>query len=145
MMTTEIVTVIAAIIAALTSIGSLLLNTRLAIRKEQRMLLWGKELDRLAELEEMAGIAQELALSYANPQVLEVEFKPIHDKLRHSAGRFGRYPDLAKSIRELNYCCAVTVAEKVKSGDSREWQEKIKPAFHEFIRQCDLVTKRNKT
>jgi hypothetical protein len=144
-MSTEIVTPIAAIIAALTSIGSLLLNTRLAIRKEQRMLLWEKELDRLTEQEEMAGIAQELALSYASGEVLETEFKPIHDKLRHSAGRFGRYPDLAKSIRELNHCCAVTVAQKVKSGDLFEWQEKIKPAFQEFIRQCDLVTKRDKT
>ncbi|HZA56631.1 MAG TPA: hypothetical protein VE616_20470 [Candidatus Udaeobacter sp.] len=46
-MTTEVVTLIAATIAALTSIGSLLLNTRLAIRKEQRMLLWEKELERL--------------------------------------------------------------------------------------------------
>jgi hypothetical protein len=34
------------------------------------MLLWEKELDRLADLEEMAGIAQELALSYANPEFL---------------------------------------------------------------------------
>lgn len=144
-MSTEVVTLIAAIIAALTSIGSLLLNTRLAIRKEQRMLLWEKELDRLVELEEMAGIAQELALSYASAQVLEAEFKPLHDKLRHSAGRFGRYPDLAKSIRELNHCCAVTVSQKVKSGDSQEWQEKIKPAFQEFVRQCDLITKRSKT
>jgi hypothetical protein len=113
MMTTETVTLIAAIIAALTSIGSLVLNTRLAINKEKRMLLWEKELNRLAELEEMAGIAQELALSSADPKVIEAEFKPIHDKLRHSAGRFGRYPDLAKSIRELNHCCAVTVAETV--------------------------------
>ena len=56
-MTTAIVTLIAAVIAALTSIGSLLLNTRLAIRKEQRLLLWGKEFDRLIELEEMAGVA----------------------------------------------------------------------------------------
>jgi len=41
-MTTEVVTLIAAIIAALTSIGSLLLNTRLAIRKEQANVGLGK-------------------------------------------------------------------------------------------------------
>ena len=70
MTTGEIVTLLAAVIAALTSIGSLLLNTRLAIRKEQRMLVWEKELDRLTELEEMAGIAQELALSYASAENL---------------------------------------------------------------------------
>jgi len=45
-MTTEVVTLIAAIIAALTSIGSPLLNTRLAIRKEQRMLVWENVLAR---------------------------------------------------------------------------------------------------
>ena len=144
-MTTEEVTLIAALIAALTSIVTLGLNTRLAILKEKRMLLWQKELDRLLELEETAGVAQEIALSYASAEVLEKEFPPLHDQLRHAAGRFGRYPELSQALRDLNHACAVTVAEKVKSGDSREWQEKIKPAYQKFLNACDAITKREKT
>ena len=144
-MTKEEVTLIAALIAALTSVITLGLNSRLAVLREKRMLLWQKELERLYELEEKAGIAQELALSYASAEVLEKEFPPLRDELRHSAGKFGRYPDLAKAIRELNHACAVTVAEKVKSGDSREWAEKIKPAHKTLIDACDKITKREKT
>src|SRR5215831_3253857 len=95
------------------------------------------------ELEEMAGTAREIALSYSSPEVLQTEFKPLYEKLQLSVGRFGRYPDLAKSIRELNHCCAVAVYQKVKGGDLREWQEDIQQAFQEFIHQCDLVTKRS--
>src|SRR5215470_20252632 len=142
MMTAEIVTLTASVIAAVTSIGSLFLNTRLAIRKEQRMLLWEKELDRLMELEEMAGMVQEIALRYIREEIIETELKPLQDKLRQAAGRFGRYPDLAKSIRELNHCCSVAVAEEMNGDEPLEWQ-KIKPAFQEFIHQCDLVTKRS--
>jgi len=91
------------------------------------------------ELEEMAGTAREIALSYSSPEVLQTEFKPLYEKLQLSVGRFGRYPDLAKSIRELNHCCAVAVYQKVKGGDLREWQEDIQQAFQEFIHQCDVV------
>lgn len=138
-MAPEMFTLTGTVIGALITFGSQWLNNHLAINKEQQKLLWEKELDRLMELEETAGIAQELALSYESPELIEAEFKPLYDKLRLSAGRFGRYPDLAKAIRELSHCCAATVDEKVKRGDSREWQEKIKPAFQEFIRKCDLV------
>lgn len=143
-MDAQTVTLIAAIIAALTSVVTLWLNARLAILKEKRLLLWQQELERIIELEEIAGVAQELALSYASPEVLDREFSPLHDKLRHSAGRFGRYPGLATALRELNHACAVTVAEKVKYGDSREWQEKIAPAYKTFLEECDVITQREK-
>ena len=143
--TTEEATLIAALVAALTSIVTLGLNTRLAILKEKRMLLWQQELVRLLELEELAGMAQELAGSYSSPEVLEKEFRPLHDRLRQASGRFGRYPSLANAVRDLNHACAVTVAEKVKSGYSREWQAKIEPTYREFLAQCDAVTKRDKT
>lgn len=100
-MTAEQVTLVAALIAALTSVVTLGLNARLALLRERRMLLWQKELERLTEVEEWAGIAQEVSLSYASPQVLEAEFKPIHDKLRLAAGRFGRYPKLAAAPVQL--------------------------------------------
>ena len=87
-MTKEEVTLIAALIAALTSVITLGLNSRLAVLREKRMLIWQKELERLYELEEKAGIAQELALSYASAEVLEKEFPPLRDELRHSAGKF---------------------------------------------------------
>jgi hypothetical protein len=49
------VSVIAAIIAALASIATLVLSTTLTFRREQRKLLWEQELSRFLELEEAAG------------------------------------------------------------------------------------------
>jgi hypothetical protein len=144
-LTPQILTLVAALFAAIMSLISLLLNARLTLLREKRMLLWQKELDRILELEEAAGVAKEIALSYSSPSVLEAEFPPYHDKIRHAAGQFGRYPDLAQAIRDLNHACAITVSEKISRGDSREWQAKINPAYKEFLRQCDEITERQKT
>jgi hypothetical protein len=141
-MTAGTITVIAAIIAAITSIATLLLNSRLTIRREKRMMLWEKELERLLELEENAGKVQEIALSYSSNEVMESEFKPLHDWLRHAAGRFGRYPALAIAIRNLNHACAVTVACKVSGKDYSEWSAKIPAAFLALITICDRITER---
>lgn len=76
------------------------------------------------------------------PEVLESEFLPLHDQLRQRVGRLGRYPGLAEALRELNHACAVNVAKKVSLGYSREWQEKIAPAFQKFLSECDAITRR---
>jgi hypothetical protein len=52
----EVVTLIAAIIAAITSVASLVLNSRLIVLREKRIMLWQKELDRLLELEKDFGV-----------------------------------------------------------------------------------------
>jgi hypothetical protein len=49
-MTSEIVTLIATTIAAITFVVSLVLNARLTIIREKPILLWQKELDRILEL-----------------------------------------------------------------------------------------------
>lgn len=94
----------ATLIAALTSVVTLGLNTRLAILKEKRLQLWQQELERLIDLGEISGVAQELALNYASPEILDKEFPPLHDKLRNSAGRFGRYPKTLHSNSRVKSC-----------------------------------------
>jgi hypothetical protein len=51
----DIVTLVAAVLALAGSLVTVLLGTRLALRKEKRQLLWSKELDRFLALEELAG------------------------------------------------------------------------------------------
>ena len=144
-MSAQEATLIAAAIAALSSVVTLFLNARFALLKEQRLLLWQKELDRLLETEELAGQAQELAKSYSGPEVLKEEFPPLHDQLRQRAGRLGRYPELVQALRDLNHACAGTVSEKIESGISDEWQRKISPAFEAFLSECDKITQRKTT
>jgi len=144
-MTTEKVTLIAALIAALTSVITLGLNSRLVLLREKRMLLWQKELDRILEVEEVAGKAVEIALSHSSSEVIEAEFVPLHSWLRHAAGRFSRYKELRQAIRELNHHCAVVVADKVSNEDYREWAEKVPALFESLIAECDKITRRKET
>ena len=70
--------------------------------------------------------------------------KPLHDWLRHAAGRFGRYERLAKAIRDLSYHCAVVVNCKLPGSvvDEREWASKVPKLFEELMDECDRITKR---
>jgi hypothetical protein len=138
----EFLTLAAAAIAAVTSLASLILNTKLTLSREKRSLLWQKELKRLTELEEKAGEAHEIAMSFSGQEVREREFVPLHNWLRHAAGRFSRYPDLSKAIRELNHSCALVTATNFGHKKSFEWRDEIPKHFHAVIRECDRITER---
>jgi hypothetical protein len=141
-MTKEVVTLIAALIAALTSIITLGLNTRLAILKEKRMILWENELNRLLKLEELVGVVREIAKSFHVKEEMEKRFQPIHKQLEVAAGEFGRYRDLSKCVRDVAHACAVIVSLKNESDDYREWQENLEAHYKDFIQKCDKITKR---
>ncbi|MDZ8120554.1 hypothetical protein [Pontiella agarivorans] len=146
-MNKEDVILIAALIASLTSVVTLGLNTRLAIMREKRMLLWEKELERLHHLEEISGMAKEIALCHADPEVLQKEFPPLYDELRQSAGRFGRYPQLANSIRDLNQASSALVSDKINKSITGQggWAKKVTEAHTALLAECDVITKREKT
>jgi hypothetical protein len=70
---TDVVTLIAAILAFAGSLLSVYLGTPLAIRKERRQLIWTIELQRLFRLEELAGSLVELVGTYGRGSRVDPE------------------------------------------------------------------------
>ena len=86
--------VIAALVAALASIATLVLSTVLTFRREQRKALWEQELRRFLELEEAAGRLTEELSTYelrGSPDG-EQNFWSQFNWLKVATGRFRRYP-----------------------------------------------------
>ncbi|PSU33501.1 hypothetical protein [Photobacterium lutimaris] len=144
-MTKEEVTLYAAIVAACTSIVSLVFNSKLTILREKRMLLWSKELDRINELEEKAGLAVEIVLNYSSPSILKSDYPPVQQDLKYIAGRFARYPELSSTIRDLRQYCDITYGDKIDRQDFQESAEKVSHYYSSLIEECDKITKRDKT
>ncbi|TOL43138.1 hypothetical protein CGH98_23510, partial [Vibrio parahaemolyticus] len=63
-MSKEEITLVAALMAAITSIISLVLSSRLTLNRDKRMTSWSKEVERLHQLEEQIGIAMEVVSVY---------------------------------------------------------------------------------
>ncbi len=138
-MTKEEVTLVVAIAAAFTSIFSLLLNSKLTHNRDKRMLHWEKEITRIHELEEQIGIAQEVVSVYSGVEELKTDFIPLHDKLKYVAGRFAKYPELAKSIRGFVHACDLTVHARMNHEDDREYKKMVKLEYERVIKECSSI------
>lgn len=141
-MTKDYITLIAAGIALISSIVTLYLNTRLALSKEKRVLLWKREVERLFEIEELAGMAQECALDYKLSEKKREGYMELRGRLESAAGRVGRYPDLAKALRQLNHWCAIGCSFSEGTEQMTNARDEIPQLFEEVLKQCDLLTKR---
>ncbi|WP_426358225.1 hypothetical protein ACPUVO_17575 [Pseudocolwellia sp. HL-MZ19] len=138
-MTKVELTLIAAIIAAFTSILSLFLNSRLTFNREKRTLRWNKEIERLQNLEEKIGLAQEIVSVYTGVEKLKNDFIPLHEELEYIAGRFARYPELAKAIRGFVHACSLTVSAKIEHEDYQEYKEMVSTEYTKVIAECDRI------
>lgn len=139
---TEMITLVAAVIALLGSILSLYISTRLALHKERRQLLWSKELDRLFALEELAGeLVEELGSYHPIPEDRS-RLQNKFEALENAAGRFGRYPEVREAIRVLHNTLNRLFAAKRDSDDDREVRKELEPAFRKLLSACDTVTGR---
>ncbi|MCJ8350615.1 hypothetical protein [Moritella sp.] len=138
-MTKEELTLIAAILAAFTSILSLFLGSKLTFNREKRTLRWNNEIERLQNLEEQIGIAQEVVSVYTSVEKLRADFIPLHENLEYVAGRFARYPELAKAIRGFVHACNLTVSAKIEHEDYREYKEMVSTEYIKVITECDRI------
>ncbi|WP_353566729.1 hypothetical protein [Haloferula sargassicola] len=142
-MSKEYLTLAAAAIAALTSVISLLLNTRLTLTREKRSVLWKREVERLFEIEELAGQAQEYALDYRPTESKKERFAPMRERLELSAGRVSRYPELAKSLRELGHWGSIAASFGEGTEQVMEARSEIPKHFAKILHECDTITKRS--
>jgi len=139
----DIVTLIAAILALAGSILSLFIGTRLAVLKERRQLLWSKELNRFFDLEELAGDLVEFMGSYQAIPDDRAELAEKLKSLEQAAGRFARYPEVRQSVRDLhNTLGRMFVAKRDKKDNEDDVRKELDPAYRKFLTACDKVLKR---
>ncbi|MGA3327075.1 MAG: hypothetical protein ABSF45_21635 [Terriglobia bacterium] len=144
MSSTEIVTLIASIIALIGSIVSLFISTRLAIWKERRQLRWSKELERFFQLEELAGDLVEDLGGYRPLPEDRTELAGKFDTLGRAAGRFARYPEVRQAIWALRNTLDRMFVAKRDSEDDREIRGELDPAFRKLLEACDKALDRKR-
>jgi len=114
-----------------------LLAHLLSTRKERQQQILKKELDRLFEVEELAGRVTEIVGSYRANQDITLPLEI--DALLYQAGRFRRYPKLKQALRDLHNCAARLLSESQKQEDNRETRKEIEKKYDAFLKACDEV------
>jgi hypothetical protein len=132
-------TLIAAIISAIGSITTLLLNSRLTLDREQRLVLWRKEVDRLIELEELAGRLVEDVGSYRSIDAIQDQLASQFQQFDAMAGRLARYPQVRQAVRDLNNVLGRLFVDRRDSQDDRETRQELEPAYRALLDACDSV------
>lgn len=146
-MSTEDATVIAAGIAAVASVTTLFLNTKLSESREKRRLLWERELERFFELEEAAGrlVQDLLAFRFNDADAREVA-EEKREFLHAAGGRFRRYPDVAGALGELHHCSGWYITQGLECKTREEFEEArtdLDRAYRELLFASDAVLSRH--
>jgi len=141
--------VIAALVAALASIATLVLSTVLTFRREQRKALWEQELRRFLELEEAAGRLTEELSTYELRGSTEGEqnFWAQLNWLKVATGRFRRYAEVHTALREFNHAAAAFYQVDKRTGSPKEYDEQgaaLELAYTTLIKAADTATHRPK-
>jgi hypothetical protein len=135
----QTVTLIAAVIAAIVSAVSLLLNSRFTLNRERRLVLWRKEVDRLIELEEVAGKLVEDIGSYRSLESMRDRISCQMEQLEAMAGRMGRYPNVRQAVRDLHNVLSCLFSDRNEHKDDREVRSELEPAYRALLDACDSV------
>lgn len=135
----QTVTLIAAIVAATVSITSLLLNSRITLERERRLVLWRKEVDRLIELEELAGRLVEDVGSYRAIEAVRDRLASQIEQLDAMAGRLARYPQVRQAVRDLHNVLGRLFADRCDNRDDRDARKELEPGYNTLLDACDRV------
>ena len=135
----QTITLIAAVVAAVVAIASLLLNSSLTQSREKRLVVWRKEVDRLIELEELAGAAcrvvEDLG-SYREIDIMRERLATQLEQLEAMAGRFARFPKVRQAVRDLHNALSCLFADRRDHKDDRESRKHVEPAFTALLDAC---------
>jgi hypothetical protein len=135
----QTITLIAAMIAAVVSIVSLLLNSRFTLDRERRLVLWRKEVDRLIELEELAGRLVEDIGSYRSLKSMRDRLVSQLELLEAMAGRMARYPKVRQAVRDLHNVLGRLFADRRDHKDDQKTRGELDPAHRMLLDACDSV------
>jgi hypothetical protein len=135
----QTVTLVAAVIAAAVSVTSLGLNSRITLDRERRLVLWRKEVDRLIELEELAGGLIEDIGSYRSLETMRDRIASQVEQLEVMAGRMARYPKVRQAVRDLHNVLGRLFADRRDHKDNQQTRCELEPAYRVLLDACDSV------
>lgn len=135
----QTMTLIAAVVAAAVTITSLLLNSRLTLDREKRLVIWRKEVDRIIELEELAGKLVEDMGGYHDLETVRKRVGMPLELLEAMGGRLSRYPKVRQSARDLHNVLNVLFFELSEHNDVREARANLEPSYRMLLDACDEV------
>ncbi|MDD3814371.1 MAG: hypothetical protein PHZ02_06960 [Desulfocapsaceae bacterium] len=124
-------------------IGSIILH-RLSAKKERQQQILQKELDRLYQLEELAGEITEWAGSWQLKQE-SPELREKFQKFMVAAGTFRKYPKLKQAIRDLNQHAMILTSDKINHEDPREGSKELEEMYEAFLSEYKDVLNKIKT
>lgn len=129
--------------AIITITGNIILHI-LNSKKERRQEILKRELDRLYELEEMAGRVTEWV---SNTQ-LDYSIKDFQDGLNNfvlAGGTLRKYPKLKQAINDLSDCVLIIVHSGKKDYSINSERKELECKYQVFITELKTVLKSIKT
>jgi hypothetical protein len=137
--------IIVACIAAAVSIINLFWSMHFNEKREQRKVLWERELNRFSELEDTAGRLIEDILSYRirTESELSIANKKLQI-LRAATGSFLRYPNIASALRDVTHSSAWYIAQDMRHETRAEFedaQNSVKTSFEKLVTAIDEALK----
>ena len=90
---------------------------------------------RIHELEELAGVAKEVANSYRSTEDKFKRRSEIYPKLDELAGKLSKYPKLMQAIRDLNHYCALMAESDVE----QDVREEIEQFYRTLLTEAESV------
>ncbi|MEK7722359.1 MAG: hypothetical protein AAB359_08220 [Elusimicrobiota bacterium] len=138
-LTSQTVTLIAAGIAAIASLISLILNSSLIIHRERKQQLWQFNLQRITQLEELAGHIAELFGGYPAFEKLQQEAPQLLLQLELAAGHFRRHKILNQAIRDFHNAASRAFVARRDSQDDRDDKRDLEETFARLLKACDEV------
>lgn len=120
------------------SIVGSIIQHKLSAKKERRLQILQKELDRLYRLEEQAGEITEWAGSWQ----LSQESPKLRERFQNfmvASGTFRKYPRLKQAIRDLNQQAMILTSDKINNKDIQLGNIELEKKYEVFINEYRAV------
>ncbi len=134
-----IAAIVAVVVSVIVNVITLLLNSRVTLHRERRLVIWKKEVDRLIELEELAGRLVEDIGSYRNYESMRERLAIQFEQLDAMGGRMARYPRVRQAVRDLSVALNSLCYQRREQLDDREARTNLEPSYRGLLEACDSV------
>ena len=115
--------IVVAVLAAAISIVNLVWSTRLNEGRERRKTLWEREMLRFSELEDTSGrLVEDLITFNIRSEEEKAQANEKIQSLRASTGRYLRYPEITKALREVTHSAGWYIARDMKHETREEYE-----------------------
>ena len=133
---TTIVGIIGVIIGSIISVFGNFILLWLNTRNDTKQKIITKELNRLFELEELAGELAERSGSY-NLKLHDDKLNENFHQMDMSAGKFRRYSNLKQAIRDLNQSAKILVRCQQSNEKDTEARKELENKYRDFINEYE--------